>query len=215
MKKADKTMAKPNWQRALIISAPLLIVAFLAIFVMNQQGFGSKPNAPTNYEPIKGYGTEFSLLDQDNQERTQNIFNGTYSLVFFGFTYCPDVCPMTLQTLEEVIKDLGPKVKKVQIVFITLDPERDDAATLKAYLSSRGFPNGVIGLTGSRSEIDKVAKAYRVSYEKVGEGDNYVYNHSSVIYLLNKKGEFIMPLSHGLKIKDQTALIKNAMDKNA
>jgi len=201
--------------RALLISTPLVITALLFIFMLNQQGFGLKTTAPTSYAPIEGYGTDFSLIDQDSKPRDQNIFIGQYSLLFFGFTYCPDVCPMTLQTLEEVIKGLGPKGKKLQIVFVTLDPERDDAATLKAYLSSRGFPTGVVGLTGSRSEIDKVAKSFRVSYEKVGEGENYAYNHSSVIYLLNKKGQFIMPLSHGLKIKDQTALVQKAMDKNA
>jgi len=208
-------MRLDNLPKSFIISVPFLIIGILFFVFLSTKSFAPKATAPASFAPIAGYGTQFSLIDQDARPRDQSLLSGQYSLLFFGFTYCPDICPMTLQTLENVIEGLGPMGKSVQIVFVTLDPERDDAATLKAYLSSRGFPNGVIGLTGSRSEIDKVAKAYRVSYQKVGEGETYAYNHSSVIYLLNKNGQFIMPLSHGLAVKEQTKLIKKAMDQNA
>ncbi len=163
-------------------------------------------------DPSITIGGKFQLVDQDGKPVTEEALKGKWSAVFFGFTYCPDVCPVTLQSLARTQKLLGDKAKDLQIIFITVDPARDTPVNLKAYLASGGFPSGVIGLSGTPEQIDHVEKVYRVTATKVGEGDNYSFNHTSVVYLMNPKGAFELPLTSDLDPKQSAKLIKDAMD---
>jgi protein SCO1/2 len=158
------------------------------------------------------YGGPFTLVNQDGVSVNEGLLKGKWSLVFFGYTYCPDICPLTLQNLEATLKLVGPNGKNVQVIFVSIDPERDRPDDLKNYLSSRGFPQGVIGLTGTPEQVAVMANAYHASYEKVGTGTDYTMNHNAVIYLMNPKGEFVLPLSHELAAEKNAKLIKNAMD---
>jgi protein SCO1/2 len=135
-------------------------------------------------------GGPFRLVDQDGRVRTDKDFRGHWVLAYFGYTYCPDVCPTTLALMANVLGKLGSEAKRVTPVFITVDPERDTPAVLKTYLASFG-PN-FVGLTGKPADIAKVAHAYRVYYAKhpLG-GGNYAVDHSSVIYLLDTDGKFV------------------------
>lgn len=117
-------------------------------------------------------GGPFKLVDQDGRAVDQSILDGKWSVVFFGFTYCPDVCPTTMQTLAAAKQQLGPKGDKLQVVFVSVDPERDTPAQLKTYLSNEIYPKGTIGLTGTPEQVAAAAKAYRVYYRKNGEGAN-------------------------------------------
>ena len=131
----------------------------------------------------------FTLIDQDGKPRTDADFRGRYMLVFFGYTNCPDVCPTTLQTLTDAMAVLGAKADKVTPVFITVDPERDTAKTLKDYAAN--FTPRLVALTGSPAQIAAVAKEYRVSYAKSGEGPNYDMDHSAGIYLIGPDGGYV------------------------
>lgn len=141
-------------------------------------------------------GGPFELVDQDGKAVDQNILKGKWSAVFFGFTYCPDICPTTLQTLAAAEQEMGAKADKLQVVFISVDPERDTPQQIKTYLSNEVFPKGTIGLTGTPEQVAAVAKAYRAYYKKNGEGEDYLVDHSTAIYLMNPKGEFDTVLRH-------------------
>jgi protein SCO1/2 len=135
-------------------------------------------------------GGPFRLIDQDGRVRTDKDFRGRWVLAYFGYTYCPDVCPTTLAQMANTLRKLGPEAARVTPVFITVDPERDTPSVLKTYLAS--FGPRFVGLTGKPADIAKVAHAYRVYYAKhpLG-GGNYAVDHSSVIYLLDTDGRFV------------------------
>jgi protein SCO1/2 len=159
-------------------------------------------------------GGPFKLVNQDGKAVDQTVLKGKWTAVFFGFTYCPDVCPTTLQTLGTAAQGLGADANKLQIVFISVDPGRDTPKALKAYLASPGFPKNVIGLTGTPDQIAAVAKAYRVYYAKEGEGETYLVNHTSLIYLMNPKGEYASALAYGLSPQETLNQIRQAMGQN-
>lgn len=156
-------------------------------------------------------GGPFQLVNQDGQPVDQSILNGKWSLVFFGFTYCPDYCPTTLAALEATQRQLGDKAKDVQIVFITVDPARDTPQAMKDYLSSDGFPEGVIGLTGTPEQVRTAADAYRAYYSQVGEGEGYTMNHSLTVYLMGPDGKFRAPLAHDLGPQQAASVIERNM----
>jgi len=156
-------------------------------------------------------GGPFQLTDQNGRTVTEKALDGKWTAVFFGFTYCPDVCPTTLQTLAEAQERLGPRAKDFQVVFISVDPGRDTPQALKAYLSSPAFPKGTIGLTGTPQQIAAVAKAYRAYYAKRGEGPDYQVDHLSAVYLMDRKGDFAKILANGLGPDEIARQIKDAM----
>ncbi|MFC5344928.1 SCO family protein [Brevundimonas staleyi] len=153
-------------------------------------------------------GGPFQLVNQDGQPVDQTMLDGKWSLVFFGFTYCPDYCPTTLTSLEATRQLLGSDAADLQIVFISVDPERDTPEALKTYLESDGFPPGVIGLTGTPEQIAEAAKVYRAYYQKVGEGEDYVMNHSLTVYLMGPDGQFRSALGHDLGPERSAQLIR-------
>jgi len=142
-------------------------------------------------------GGPFHLTDQDGRPVDQRLLAGKWSAVFFGYTYCPDVCPATLQALGAASRKLGDP-KDFQVVFITVDPDRDTPRQMKTYLDSQGFPVHVVGLTGTPAEIAAAAKAYSVYYAKSGSGADYTMDHSAAVYLMDPKGRFARPLSHDM-----------------
>ena len=158
-------------------------------------------------------GGPFQLVDQNGRAVDQTILNGKWTLVFFGFTYCPDYCPTTLGVLNAVQERMGDTAKALQIVFISIDPERDTPQLLKDYLSSDGFPKGVIGLTGTPEQTSQVAKEYRAFYQKVGEGEGYTMNHSLTVYLMGPDGQFRSAVAHDLGPDRTAKLIENAMER--
>ena len=156
-------------------------------------------------------GGPFQLVNQDGKPVDQTMLDGKWSLVFFGFTYCPDFCPTTLASLAATQAQMGDKGKDLQIVFITVDPTRDTPQTLKDYLSSDGFPKDVIGLTGTPEQIADAAKAYRAYYQKVGEGEGYTMNHSLTVYLMGPDGKFRAALSSDLGPERSAQVIQRNM----
>lgn len=195
----------------LFVFVGLSLLAVLSWMSALQKPSGPPPSVTTTTDPSVRIGGPFALIDQNGKPQTEALLKGKWTAVFFGFTYCPDICPLTLQTLDQAKAKLGPAAKDLQILFVTVDPDRDTPEALKAYLASGGFPEGVIGLTGTPEAIADVAKAYRVTYGKVGEGKDYTMNHTSVIYLMNPAGEFADPLAHGLSPEQSADVIKRAM----
>ena len=156
-------------------------------------------------------GGPFQLVDQDGRPTDQTVLKGKWSAVFFGYTYCPDVCPTTMQALAGAEAKLGDKAKNLQVVFISIDPERDTPAQLKTYLSIPAFPKGAIGLTGTPAQVAAAAKAYRVYYQKEGQGAGYSMAHSSIVYLMDPAGKFVTALTESQAPSEVATQIGDAM----
>ena len=174
----------------------VLFISFIIIFIfISIYSFINKDFFPNNLvQVIESQdslpGGHFVLKDQNNQ-----VFDSADSqklmLIYFGFTYCPDVCPTTLIKVSDIIDRLKEDSKEINSIFITVDPERDTPEILSDYVSA--FHEDIIGLTGTKNEIDKVAEDWGVYYQKEtldGEED-YTMNHLDIIFLANANGEFI------------------------
>ena len=195
---------------ACVVLAAIIAAAAIAVVGLR----GDATSAAPGSEQTTGQaavGGPFQLVDQNGRAVDQTILNGKWSLVFFGFTYCPDYCPTTLATLAAVEQQLGDAAKDLQVVFISVDPARDTPQALKDYLSSDGFPPGVIGLTGTPDQVAAAAKAYRAFSEKVGEGEAYTMNHSLTIYLMGPDGRYRSSFAHDLGPERSAQLIKRVM----
>jgi protein SCO1/2 len=146
-------------------------------------------------------GGPFSLTDHTGKRVTDRDFRGRYMLVFFGFTFCPDVCPSGLQTIAAALDKLGPKAKEITPLFITVDPERDTPAQLATYVES--FHPRLVGLTGTPAEIDAVIKAYRVYAKKVVDPKStagYTFDHSTFIYVMGPDGAYRTHFTHATSV---------------
>jgi protein SCO1/2 len=141
-----------------------------------------------NREPVGG---TFELIDHSGHARTERDFRGQLMLVYFGFTYCPDVCPTDLQAIGLAMDRLGADSAKVQPLFVTVDPERDTPAHLAEYV--RQFDPRLIGLTGSAEAIRKAADAYKVYYARVdlNKDAGYTVDHTAFIYLMDRDGNYL------------------------
>jgi protein SCO1/2 len=182
------------------LSRRLIALAIAAALVAIAPGCkpSSPPAAATQQASASGPGGPFTLVDDNGHAVDQSILKGKWSVVFFGYTFCPDVCPTTLTALGQAMKQLGAKADKAQVVFITVDPARDTPTQLKTYLSSPVFPKNTVGLTGTPDQIARAAKAYYVYYQKDGAGADYSVDHSTAMYLMNPDGEFVKPIADGL-----------------
>jgi protein SCO1/2 len=140
-----------------------------------------------NREPVGG---PFALIDHTGKPRTEADFRGKFLLIYFGFTYCPDVCPTDLQAIGLALDQLGRAGEEVQPLFITVDPERDTPQLLADYVPL--FHPRVIGLSGDVSAIQQAARAYKVYYAKVATAsDDYTVDHSGYIYLMDRAGQYL------------------------
>ena len=192
-------MALSPQRRHLLLPIATLIVSLALLAGAAWVTLSSRnPGAP----PPSAIGGPFSLIDHDGRPVTDETFKGETTLVFFGFTHCPDVCPTTLFEITQIMKKLGASAK-VRGLFVTVDPERDTAELLKNYLSS--FDKRITGLTGDRPAIDAMLKTYRVYSRKVPtEGEAYSMDHSAIVYLMDKQMRFV----NALPIQDADRAVK-------
>jgi protein SCO1/2 len=190
-----------------VIVAGFLIGALggAALLVLSQGGQG--PAVQTSGKAL--IGGPFTLVDQTGKTVTDQDFRGRYMLVFFGFTHCPDICPAELQVMSAALDALGPKADSVVPIFITLDPERDTQAAMAAYV--KNFGPRFVGLTGSSEQIAAAAKAYRVAYSKFQQdktSSDYSIDHSALVYLMGKNGEYITHFAYGTPASQMTETLR-------
>ena len=194
-------------RRILIPAAAVLV---LAISSLVAAGCARHRQAvATSTAPV--IGGPFHLVDQDGHPVSDKDLQGKPSVVFFGFTYCPDVCPTTLAKLAEWMKALGPDADRFNVVFITIDPARDTPAQLKRYLAS--FDPRFRGFTGSDQAIAAAAHEYDVYVQKVPlPGGGYTMDHSTGVYLLDRKGRFAEALSTDETDQEATAALRRVQE---
>ena len=139
-----------------------------------------------NREPVGG---AFSLVDHTGKPRRDTDYRGRLLLLYFGFTFCPDVCPTDLQAIAQTMEHLGEAAEAVQPLFVTLDPERDTPARLASYVTF--FHPRLVGLTGDAESIREAARAYKVYYAKVASSSGYTVDHSGYVYLMDRSGKYL------------------------
>jgi protein SCO1/2 len=166
-----------------IIILIFILFAFTLLF--------NKANASQNIK----INSDFELVDQNNKKVTKANFLGSPTVLFFGFTYCPDVCPTTLQSLSVLIDKLGKDKDKLKFYFVSVDPERDTPDVLKDYLSS--FNPKINALTGKQKELDVLIKSYSIYVKKVPlDNNNYTMDHSAALILIDKNTHFVGTISY-------------------
>jgi len=177
------------------VTRPLVMIAAFAaslavgLLVMTWAMGGLK-----NVAAPAAIGGPFQLTDQAGESVTEQNLKGRPTLIFFGFTHCPDVCPTSLFEISEVLRAMGKDADRVNAYFVSVDPERDTKAAMKDYLSS--FDPHLKGLTGDPQEVAKVLSAYRVYARKVPLKDgDYTMDHTALIYLMDREGRFVSPFN--------------------
>jgi protein SCO1/2 len=167
----------------LVLAGALLLGA--SVLFLGRPGGGSSAADP----PAVELGGPFTLVDQNGKTVTERDFRGKPTVLFFGFTYCPEVCPTTLADLTADLKALGPDAAKLNVIYVTVDPLRDTQKQMRTYLTA--FDPRIRGLTGTPAQIAQIAKEYDVYYQKVPlEGGSYTMDHSAGIYLIDRHGRF-------------------------
>lgn len=172
-------------------TAKLALPLVVLIFGIVALGIGAVTVLfPKSGQPNVGIGGPFSLIDQEGRTVTEKALLGSPSVVFFGFTHCPEVCPTALFEITQVYKALGPKGDGLKTFFVSVDPERDTPELLKLYLSS--FDPRITGLTGSPEAVAQAMRAWRAFAKKVPtEAGGYTVDHTALVYLMDAKGRFV------------------------
>ena len=181
----------------------LPLIGLLAVLALTQV-----PRLLHNGSGIPAIGGDFTLVDQQGRTVHDADFRGKFMLVYFGYSFCPDVCPTTLNQVAQVLKTL-PADQQAEIVpiFITVDPERDTVEQMAQYVPA--FSPALIGLTGTPEQIAPVLKEYHVYARKAGSGENYTMDHSSILYLMGKDGRFLRHFDSNASNQDiATALLQ-------
>jgi cytochrome oxidase Cu insertion factor (SCO1/SenC/PrrC family) len=157
-------------------------------------------------------GGPFTLTDPAGKQRSDSEFRGRLMIVYFGYTFCPDVCPADLMAITQALDALGPAAEGVQPVFITVDPERD-TKVLGEYVEA--FHHSLVGLTGSPEEIRRVANSYKAFYAKVPDarGGGYSIDHTGVIYLMGRGGEYLGFMPPQTNPERLTEILRKYLDK--
>jgi protein SCO1 len=184
----------------------LWVAAGLAAIVLGLALYQARTHGPAPSASIQ-MGGPFHLVDQNGKPVSDRDLLGKPTVLFFGFTYCPDVCPTTLADMSAWLKALGPDADKLNVVYVTIDPERDTSERLKSYLTA--FDPRIRGLTGSPAAIAQAAHDYNVYYQKVPlQGGEYTMDHSTLIYLIDAKGHLAELVQYGTPRDQVVASLK-------
>jgi protein SCO1/2 len=199
-------------RKNVIFAATVLLIALAT-------GIGAIWFSLSDRSRMSGAGTAlvggpFTMTDHTGKRVTDKDFLGKYMLVFFGFTYCPDVCPTELQVMSAALDELGELASRIQPVFVTIDPARDTPQVMREYVAS--FHPSTIGLTGSEADVAAMAAAYRVYYArqpaKQGDSD-YLMDHSTILYLMGPDGKFVRHFTYGTDVKALAGGLREAVSR--
>lgn len=193
---------RPIWLFPVVAAVLAGLAGALLIWLSGTSGPSSTSSgaAPVRMSGEADIGGPFTLVDHTGRTVTEATFEGRPTLIYFGFTYCPDICPTSLQVMAAALDRLpAEQAAQYQPLLITVDPERDTPEALASYVDSPAFPENLLGLTGSEEQIRDAARAYRVYYRRVeddGTLAEYTMDHSSLIYLMGRNGEFVEVFPH-------------------
>ena len=190
-----------------------VLLAVLAVTIIGVTGCGSAAprfNA-VDITGVPGFGTDFRLTDHTGKARTLADFRGKVVAVFFGFTFCPDVCPTTLSEMRQVMQQLGPSSEKLQVLFITVDPKRDTPELLAKYMAA--FHSGFLALYGDAAATSKVTGDFKI-VARIAPGksaETYTVDHTAGTLIFDTQGRLRLMAPYGLGVEKLTADIKQLM----
>lgn len=210
----NNTVGKGRRMNGMAVAFSIVVLMIVGLLV-GRHYFGPDSQAVdeqiTTTSPL--IGGPFTLVDQNGVTVTDADFKGRFMLVYFGYTFCPDVCPTALTRNAEAMDLLGEEAEKVVPIFITIDPERDTVAHMKEY--AKFFDPRLVALSGSEEQVKAAAKAYRVYYSKVKEEgaapDNYLMDHTAITFLMGPDGEFLQHFSHDATPEDMAERIRKVI----
>jgi protein SCO1/2 len=192
-----------RWVAWALVAVAIFVGTGIAVGWFRTEWLGQRP--PVTTTGVPAVGGPFSLVNHRGERVTQETFKGKPTAYFFGFTHCPEVCPTTLFQMTQHLKDLGPDADRLNVVFVTVDPERDTPELLKTYRER--FDPRIAALTGTPEEMAAAAKAFRISYRKVPtEGGDYTMEHPASVIVTDAGGGFVSLIDY--HEDDSTALLK-------
>lgn len=214
---------KPRTYVIIVIAGILLAIIFFLNDLLRKSDILPKTrpltpqeekSSPSSQSSIT-LGGPFKLTDQHGRMRSDKDFRGKYMIVYFGYSFCPDVCPEALENITQALNQLEDRERKKFVpIFITLDPERDTVTSLKTYIQE--FHQDYIALTGSQKEIDKVLKLYKVYARKERPNDtvaDYLVDHSSVVYVMDPQGRFKTSFNHKTSPAQVVRILQNTIEQ--
>ena len=190
-----------------------LAIAGAALLGCEPRGVGGAPSFAGIDITGASYGKGFSLLDAHGQRRTLDDFRGKVVMLYFGFVQCPDVCPTALARASAVMQALGPQADEVQLIFVTVDPERDTPELLREYMAA--FDSRFVALTGSLSDIEQTAREFKAYFSKVPTGSSYTMDHTALTYLFDRQGRIRVALRHEQTTQDYLADTRSLLAEKA
>ena len=188
-------------------------IAMLGVSIVFIASEDHRPVAAVEASTTSGFSADFELTDHNGLSKTAEAFRGRWMLVFFGFTNCPDVCPLGLSTIAQVMEDLSEHGGAVQPLFITVDPERDTWAALADYIPQ--FGPGILGLSGSPEQIKHAAENFKIFYQKSDDDsapDSYTMSHTSSFLLFDPQGKFVRTYKYDQKPAQIVSDLKEKID---
>ena len=210
-----KPADRSNRTLLIVMVVMMAIVAVAVVAMWRIVATGPRDQVTDDANSALAIGGPFSLIDQTGAPVTDHTYDGSYRLIYFGYTFCPDACPTELQVMAQAVEALGPAGSKVQQIFITIDPARDTAKQLAGYVPL--FDKKLVGLTGTPEQIAMTAKEYRVYYAKAAQpgvdANSYGMNHSSFVYLMGPTGKFLTVFSDDTDSDKMAAEIRRYIDK--
>jgi cytochrome oxidase Cu insertion factor (SCO1/SenC/PrrC family) len=196
--------------RPKLIVAAILIIAAFAIAALALTQWPTKGPMGSGTALIGG---PFTMVNQKGETVTEKNFEGKYTIYFFGFTFCPDVCPTELQVLTAALKELGPDAAKITPVFVSVDPERDSPKIIGEYVAN--FDPRFVGLTGTPEQLAVMARAFHIYYKKVAnenDAQNYGMDHPSILYLMEPDGKFAKHFPYTTDAKKLALELKSVLE---
>jgi protein SCO1/2 len=200
----------------LLIAAPMVVVISFITLMLTDDGNRAPRSGAVRTSGEADIGGPFELVDHSGRTVTDADFGGRPMLIYFGYTYCPDVCPFSLQIMAAALDRLDPEQReRIQPILITVDPERDTVEHLAQYVASPAFPEGLTGLTGTADQIAAVTSAYRVVYRRAESetASDYLMDHSSIIYLMGSDGRFVDIFTHGADPANVAARLQDFLEE--
>ncbi len=196
--------------RPKLIAAAIMIIAAFAVAALALTQWPSKGPIGSGTALIGG---PFTMINQKSETVTEKDFLGRYTIYFFGYTFCPDVCPTELQVLSAALKELGPDAAKITPVFVSIDPERDTPKIIGEYVAN--FHPRFVGLTGTPEQLASMARAFHVYYKKVAnekDSQNYGMDHPSILYLMGPDGKFAKHFPYTTDAKNLALELKSVLE---
>ena len=198
-----------------IATVTLMAIALASFIYWHQLGKSNSKKLPTpGFLPVVHVGGPFTLMDHNKRQITEKSFPGKFLLITFGYTHCPDICPSGLSNISNALKKLGKTAKLIQPLFITVDPERDTPKVLASYVDH--FHPSLRGLTGQKTQIESVARAFRIFSHTVTQDDasEYLLNHTTFIYLMAPNGKLARIFRHQTAADDLAMAISAELYKD-